>query len=96
MMALVSEAFTSDDIFKALIQIVDKYRGRYSTIEEISGMTGVSVDQLQRVFNARSSSPIWANICIQKSRPVRLEKGDSTINYYCPYSESILVSNNSM
>jgi hypothetical protein len=96
MMVLEVESFTSDHILKALIAINEKFHGRYYTIEEISRITGVSVDQMQRVLNARSDSPIWASVRIQKSRPVRLEKGSCTVTYYCPYSASVPVPKNAM
>jgi len=97
MMSSDREPFTIDSIIQALIQIGDEFRGRYYTIEDISRMIGgVPVDRLQTLLNARCSSPFWAQVFIQKSVRVRLEKGSSSINYYCPYSASILVSKNPM
>ena len=95
MISPVEENVTTDNI-KKLAQIRDEYRGRYYTIEEMSNMSGVPVDQLKTLVNARRSSPFWTQVYIQKSQRVQIEKAGISVNYYCPYSALIPASKNAM
>ena len=91
MISPVEENVTTDNI-KKLAQIRDEFRGRYYTIEEMSNMSGVPVDQLKTLVNARRSTPFWNQVYIQKSQRVQIEKAGGLVTYYCPYSASIPAS----
>ena len=70
----MEENITTENI-KKLAQIRDEFRGRYYTIEEMSNMSGVPVDQLKTLVNVRvrRSSPFWTQVYIQKSQRVQIE-----------------------